>query len=170
MILKAFDKDCGIITVDSLEDVYKVAKLGTDDAIKDYSIEQEGDLLTVTYVTANDNKLKFAIYENELDVELSEKPSAHIYLGGHAKLDAIFNVGQSYSIHRNREDGAVVLKGDDGKGYAVPQKFIDFYFEPSSESSRFEGIKNEKSEMKMNDADMGGGMEEMPDIGGENLY
>ena len=56
MILKAFDNDCGIISVNSLEDVYKVAAFGADKTIKSYDIEREGDLLTVTYATVNDKK------------------------------------------------------------------------------------------------------------------
>ena len=147
MILKAFDNDCGIISVNSLEDVYKVAAFGADKTIKSYDIEREGDLLTVTYATVNDKKLKFAIYEDEFDLGLSTKPSSYIYLGGHTKIDTVFSEGQKYQIVRIKEDGAIVLKAEDGKGYSIPQKFIDIYFEPSSEQSRYDEILNERSEL-----------------------
>ena len=141
MILKAFDNDCGIITVNSLEDVYKVANFGADETIKSYSIEKEGELITVTYVTANNKELKFAMYEDEeFDLGLSTKPTSYIYMGGHTKIDTTFSEGQSYPIVRTKEDGSIVLKAGDGKGFSIPQKFIDMYFEPSSETSRLDKV------------------------------
>ena len=170
MILKALDNDCGIIFVDSLEDIYKVASFAIDDSIKDYSIEKEEDLLTLTYLTKNDKELKFAVYYDEFDLGLSTKPSSYIYKGGHTKLDNVFTEGQSYKIGRIKDDGSIVLKTEDGKGYVIPQKFIDMYFEPSSEVSRFEKVKDEKAKSLLDAQQMDSEMDEMSDTGDEIFY
>lgn len=147
MILKAFDNDCGIISVDTLEDIYKVAESGVDETIYSYIIEKEGDLLTVTYKLANDREIKFALVGDdvEIDLGLSSKPSSYTYLGGHTKLDQVFNEGGNAPIVKTKDDGSIVLKGSDEKSYAIPQKFIDIYFNPSSEQSRYEKIVDEKA-------------------------
>lgn len=163
MILKAFDNDCGVISVNSLEDIYKVAAFGVDDTIKNYNIERENDLITVTYATVNGKKFKFAIYEDEFDLGLSTKPSSYIYLGGHTKIDTVFSEGQSYPIVRTKEDGTVVLKAENGKGYNIPQKFIDIYFEPSSEQSRYEQILNERGTQNLDTKPIDEGLDTFPD-------
>ena len=172
MILKALDTDCGIITVNNLEDVYKIASLGVDETIESYSIEKENDLLTVTYKTTNDKELKFAIFDEDQDLGLSSKPTSFIYLGGHTKMDAIFTEGEAYPIVRKKEDGSTVLKGTDNKGYSIPQKFIDFYFEPSSEVSRYETIIDQRGVDTLEREEEQRRMDEMVDsqVPDEDIY
>lgn len=171
MILKAFDNDCGVIAVSSLEDIYKVADLGVDETIKSYSIEKEGNFITVTYVTAKDKEFKFAMYEDEeFDLGLSTKPTSYIYMGGHTKIDTVFSEGQSYPIVRTKEDGAIVLKAGNGKGFSIPQKFIDMYFEPSSETSRLDKVIDMRGQETLEDDSMDGGIMGSPGIGEEMSY
>lgn len=161
MILKAFDNDCGIISVDCLEDIYKIANFGADDTIKSYSIEDEDGLITLTYATVKDKEFKFAIYgEDELDLGLSTKPSSFIYLGGHTKIDTVFSENQSYQIIKTKDDGSIVLKAEDGKNYSIPQKFIDIYFEPSSEQSRYDSLLDQQYSQTMDTEPIGEGIGE----------
>lgn len=60
------DKECGIIHIDSLEDIYKIAQLGlnSNKQIKSFDLDLENELPTLTYSTDTGNLLKFALMIN----------------------------------------------------------------------------------------------------------
>lgn len=142
--------NAGILFVDSIEDIYKIAAICEVEQIPFDDIELENNIIILSF---DEGRIKVAVEEEIEDVPETE--NMFVYLGGHPQLDTMFTTGEEYPINFGRNK--IVLKTNTGNKVLPAnqkEKLLSYFSSPQEEDKLVEQMAESGELDKMKEEDI----------------